>query len=158
MSDHRIGPSLTSPVAAAASPVDATAARSALFELQRTLRDGSGRPRTGLLRLKRSAAEEALPRFEHQSSFHLNRISRSQVQETAQALRRLFAQAGLPDRAQEELERYLRDNGERAQVTRIVDLLDLHLPQGADRAALAGEGAADSAPPTQAPRTLHTPD
>lgn len=140
MSDHRIGPRLDSPARATPdSPVEATAARSVLSELQRSLRDGSGRPRTGLLRLKRGAADDALPRFEHQSSFHLNRISRSQVQETARALRSLFAQAGLPERALQELERYLRDNGERAQVTRIVDLLDLHLPRDADRAATTGE-------------------
>jgi hypothetical protein len=147
MSEPRIGPSLASPATASpVSPVEVSAARSVLTELQRTLRDASGRPRTGLLRLKRGAADEALPRFEHQSSFHLNRVSRSQVQETAQALRRLFTQASLPERAQQELERYLRDNGERAQVTRIVDLLDLHLPRDPDRVAPTDEGPQGTKP------------
>jgi len=141
MTEPRIGAKLTSPVMATpANPLEVSAARSALTELQRTLRDAMGRPRTGLLRLKRGATDEALPRFEHQSSFHLSRVSRSQVHDTAQALRRLFAQAGLPQRAQQELEHYLRDNGERAQVTRIVDLLDLHWPGDAERVASNGEG------------------
>jgi len=100
-----------------------------LAELQRTLRDASGRSRTGLLRLKRDESGDATPRFEHQSSFHLNRVSRSQIQNTAQALRRVFADAGLPASAQQQLEHYLRENGVRAQVARIVDLIDQHLPR-----------------------------
>lgn len=117
-----------------AAPADSQAARSVLADLQRTLRDASGRPRTGLLRLRRSEANESgdagtsLPRFEHQSSFHLNRVSRSQVQDTARALRRVFAEAGLPARAQQELEHYLSENGERAQVSRIIELIDQHMP------------------------------
>lgn len=118
--------------ATTAPQADSLAARSVLFELQRTLRDASGRPRTGLLRLKRGESGDAPPRFEHQSSFHLNRVSRAQVQDTARALRRVFAEAGLPARAQQELENYLRENGERAQVARIVDLIDQHLPTPPD--------------------------
>jgi hypothetical protein len=74
-----------------------------------------------------------MPRFEHQSSFHLNRVSRSQVQDTARALRRVFAAAGLTAQAQQQLEHYLRENGERAQVSRIVELIDQHLPKVSGR-------------------------
>lgn len=108
--------------------IDPTTARTTLAELQRTLRDESGRPRTGLLRLKRSTEGESL-RFERQTSFHLKRVGRAQVQDTAQALRRLFAAAGLSARALGELDRYLRNNDERAQAAQIADLLDQHLPR-----------------------------
>lgn len=123
-------PDVESRVSAApstASRTDADHARAALTTLQRSLRDSSGRIHTGLLRLRRNAAGP-LPQFEHQSSFHLKRPSRTQLQETAQALLRLFESAGMPAQAQVQLERYLRDNGDRAQVGRIAALLDEHLP------------------------------
>ena len=118
----------TGPVAPGDGILDADRARTPLSELQRTLRDPSGRTRTGLLRL-RHGDPGALPRFEHQSSFHLKRPSRMQLQETAQTLLRLFQSAGLSGEAQSQLERYLRDNGDRAQAGRIAELLDQHLPR-----------------------------
>ena len=116
-----------SPAAASEVNLDADSARAVLSELRRSLRDSSGRTRTGLLRV-RHGDPGALPRFEHQPSFHLKRPSRMQLQETAQTLLRLFQSAGLSGEAQGQLERYLRDNGDRAQVGRIVELLDEHLP------------------------------
>jgi len=118
---------LASPAAASEVNLDADSARAVLSDLRRSLRDSSGRTRTGLLRV-RHGDPGALPRFEHQSSFHLKRPSRMQLQETAQTLLRLFQSAGLSGEAQGQLERYLRDNGDRAQVGRIVELLDEHLP------------------------------
>jgi len=134
-----------SQVAAGDMTLDADSARAALSELQRSLRDPSGRVRTGLLRV-RHGDPGALPRFEHQSSFHLKRPSRSQLQQTAQALLRLFQSAGLSGEAQGQLERYLRDNGDRAQVGRIVDLLDQHLPRPGARADAGPQPSSGSEP------------
>ena len=82
--------------------------------------------KSGVLKLMHTSKDRDMV-FERKSSYQLWARRSGKMEQTAQALRTLYQQAGLPPAAQRQLDTYLNTHGNRVGGTKLADLIQTHM-------------------------------